>query len=103
MIDRAQASPRPQSARWLALSLACVLAIGQLLLLGHQIEHADAAGHADCALCVAGSPLDHTAVQRTAAVPATRLMLVPAENPSFLPSAAPTRRANARAPPLPVG
>ncbi|MCU0766735.1 MAG: hypothetical protein MUE39_05065 [Gammaproteobacteria bacterium] len=103
MIAPGKASPRPQSARWLALVLTCALAVAQLLLVGHQTQHADAVTHADCALCLAGSPLDHSNVQRAAAVPAARVVFVPAAAPSFPPAASPARRANARAPPLPLG
>lgn len=100
MIVPGQASLRPQTARWLALALACALAIAQLLLAGHQLDHADIVEHADCALCLAGGSLDHAATQSTPAPPAARTIQATTDTPPL--PALPTRpyRANARAPPI---
>ncbi len=99
MIAQVQASLRPQTARWLALALACALAIAQLLFAGHALKHVDEAGQADCALCLAGSSLDHAATQSPPAPPAARTIQAATDVPPH--PARPTRlhRANARAPP----
>lgn len=94
-----QQSLRPQTARWLALALACALAIAQLLLADHPLDHADAAEHADCALCLAGNSLDHAAAQRAAPTPATCFVRVPPDAPSLPTRLTRPHRANARAPP----
>lgn len=81
------------------MALACALATAQMLLAGHQWDHADVAEHAGCALCLAGSSLDHATTQSAVASSADRS---PGTAPDAPPHPAlPTRlhRANARAPP----
>jgi len=49
------------AARWGGALLAAFLALGQVLLLQHQVDHLGGQNNAHCDLCVAGNALDHAA------------------------------------------